>query len=94
MTDRLGLIMEVTGIIAAIPYAFIFPPALYLKLDPNASVVHIGKVFAVLQLAFGVVFFVLGLTGVVLKIVRNVEEEVDLSYCKEFCNETLPMIMN
>ena len=60
-----------TGIVAAIPYAFIFPPALYLKLDPNASMVHSGKVLAVLQLAFGVVFFVLGLTGRVICLVKN-----------------------
>ena len=48
---------------AAIPYAFIFPPALYLKLDPNGSTVHGGKVAAILQLTFGCLFFILGFTG-------------------------------
>lgn len=96
ITDRLGLIMEVTGIIAAIPYAFIFPPALYLKLDPNASILHSGKVLAVLQLAFGVVFFVLGLTGCILKLIENVSETPDLAYCDQYChiNTTLTDLTN
>ncbi|KAL5262241.1 hypothetical protein ACHWQZ_G007832 [Mnemiopsis leidyi] len=89
VTDKLGLLLEVAGIVAAIPYAFIFPPALYLKLDPNGSQAHVGKISAILMLTFGCIFFVLGMTGLIMKIVRNVSETPDLSYCVGFCNRTL-----
>jgi len=59
-TDCLGIVLELNGILAAVPLAFILPPLCYLKLQPG-PVLAWGHLPALAMAAFGVLVAVCGL---------------------------------
>jgi len=58
-TDCLGVVLELNGILAAVPLAFILPPLCYLKLQPH-PVLAWRQLPALAMAAFGVLVAVCG----------------------------------
>ncbi|CAG0879053.1 unnamed protein product [Cyprideis torosa] len=66
ITSCLGIVLELNGILAAIPLAYILPCACYLRCAPRAHISH--RLFAAVILTCGIV---VSLSGIVTMIARG-----------------------
>ncbi|XP_065840377.1 putative sodium-coupled neutral amino acid transporter 11 isoform X2 [Oscarella lobularis] len=79
-TDNLGFVLELNGVLAATPLAFILPAACYLKLA-EGKIVSKKKIWALLLLIFGFIVMIIGTVMSILSIVENPRTCDTWRYC-------------
>jgi len=82
-TDCLGIVLELNGILAAVPLAFILPPLCYLRLHPGPTLTW-AKSPAIALVAFGTVT---SLSGVAL-LIANGTPKCGHGQNPAYCNST------
>lgn len=82
LTDCLGIVLELNGILAALPLAYIIPAATYLKLDPG-RLWSWEKFPAFVLGAWGVVVAIAGIIMSVLNVMNGVtcSHGAEMPYC-------------
>ncbi|KAF6035772.1 hypothetical protein EB796_005917 [Bugula neritina] len=88
-TDCVEVVLQLNGVLAAIPLAFIFPPLCVLKLqqEPILSPRSIPKLFVAI---FGIISAIIGLVMTILRIAEGstCSHGNPLSYCNDYTNGT------
>ncbi|XP_074593064.1 putative sodium-coupled neutral amino acid transporter 11 isoform X2 [Brevipalpus obovatus] len=82
LTDCLGIVLELNGILAAVPLAFIFPAVTYLKLDSGHKMSW-SKAPAYLLAVFGGLVAICGSIYVILRVMNGAScsHGIDMPYC-------------
>merc|ERR1712029_670102 len=84
-TDCLGIILELNGMIAAIPLAYIIPPLCYIRLEAG-SLTSLAKIPAVLLASFGIIVTTVGTISIFTNGPDECQAVKDMPYC--FQNST------
>ncbi|GAB0089946.1 putative sodium-coupled neutral amino acid transporter 11 [Sergentomyia squamirostris] len=85
MTDCLGSVLELNGLLAAIPLAYVLPGLAFIQLEPH-SLYSREKLPAVALVTFGVIFTIAGVSVLIPDLSNdNCKSNVVMGYCK---NET------
>ncbi|XP_054156756.1 putative sodium-coupled neutral amino acid transporter 11 [Oppia nitens] len=81
-TDCLGIVLELNGVLAAVPLAFILPALCYLKLDPGPNL-EWQKFPAFLMVLFGFAVAIVGTFLAVVRVIDGVQcsHGRELDYC-------------
>lgn len=82
-TDCLGIVLEINGVVAAIPLAFILPSVTYLRLEPSTWR-SIKKTPALLLAVFGLTVLVLGVVMIIVQWAPDAScsHGVEMFYCR------------
>ncbi|XP_046660531.1 putative sodium-coupled neutral amino acid transporter 11 [Homalodisca vitripennis] len=83
-TDCLGIVLELNGVLAAVPLAFVLPAATYLKLCPG-SLLSREKLPALGLAVFGMV---VALTGLYMVVTSQTEDHCSHGRIMPYCNTT------
>ena len=84
LTDCLGIVLELNGVLAAVPLAYIIPAVTYLKLDPG-RLWTMEKVPAFVLAATGFIVAVCGTVLSILDVLNGIScsHGVEMPYCKD-----------
>lgn len=85
ITDCLSIVLEVNGLVAAIPLAFVIPSICYLRLE-EGKLWSKQKLPALLLAIFGIVATVIGTVTIIVKGPDQCKDVRDMPYC--FANTT------
>ncbi|XP_059614175.1 putative sodium-coupled neutral amino acid transporter 11 [Phlebotomus argentipes] len=94
MTDCLGSVLELNGILAAIPLAYVLPGLAFIQLEPH-SLYSREKLPALALVTFGVIFTIAGVAVLIPDLSNSdCKTDVVMSYCRNESqtveNVTLP----
>uniref|UniRef100_A0A6B2EG43 Putative sodium-coupled neutral amino acid transporter 11 n=1 Tax=Phlebotomus kandelakii TaxID=1109342 RepID=A0A6B2EG43_9DIPT len=82
MTDCLGSVLELNGILAAIPLAYVLPGLAFIQLEPH-SLYSREKLPALALVTFGIIFTIAGVAVLIPDLSNNnCKSDVVMSYCK------------
>ncbi|EEB20085.1 vacuolar amino acid transporter, putative [Pediculus humanus corporis] len=83
-TDCLGIVLELNGVLVAVPLAYILPALCFLKLEPS-SLLSKNKLSPIMLFLFGLVVAFLGIIFVVnnYKTLGNCKHGEIMEYCKK-----------
>jgi sodium-coupled neutral amino acid transporter 11 len=87
LTDCLGIVLELNGVLNAAPLAYVFPPLCVMKLQ-NERYLSIKNIPRILTAVFGILVAIIGFVVVCIEISKG----VDCSHGEEmaYCTESLP----
>lgn len=94
LTDCLGIVLELNGVLAAVPLAYIIPAVTYLKLDPG-RLWTMEKIPAFLLAATGLIVAICGTFLSIMDVMNGIScsHGVEMPYCRDsneygFLNKT------
>jgi sodium-coupled neutral amino acid transporter 11 len=94
LTDCLGIVLELNGVLAAVPLAYIIPAVTYLKLDPGRLWTP-EKIPAFLLAATGLLVAICGTILTLVDVLNGIScsHGVEMPYCRDadsygFLNKT------
>jgi len=84
LTDCLGIVLELNGVLAAVPLAYIIPAVTYLKLDPG-RLWTMEKLPAFLLAGLGLIVAVSGTLLSIIDVLNGVScsHGIEMPYCKD-----------
>ncbi|KAI1290009.1 putative sodium-coupled neutral amino acid transporter 11 [Halotydeus destructor] len=84
LTDCLGIVLELNGVLAAVPLAYILPAVTYLKLEPGRTLTW-PKAPAFLLALFGTLVAVCGTVYAILNVLDGVtcSHGTEMPYCAD-----------
>lgn len=82
LTDCLGSVLELNGLLAAIPLAYILPGLAYIQMEPH-SLFSREKLPAVGLVVFGAIVTVVGAAVLLPSILGDCRSDIVLGYCKQ-----------
>ncbi|XP_065351754.1 putative sodium-coupled neutral amino acid transporter 11 [Cloeon dipterum] len=90
ITDCLGIVLELNGILAAVPLAYLLPAMCYCKLE-QGSLFSKKKFPALLTALFGAIVAIMGTTMLIINFETASEcsHGVSMSYCRDLDNTTM-----
>lgn len=87
-TDCLGVVLELNGVLAAVPLAFVLPAVSYLKLE-SGSIFSSQKRPALALAAFGLLVAFIGVIQIILAANDDTQDSCMHALIMPYCNQTL-----